>query len=66
MRFDFYGVGFAGRVVIEAAPAIVFGFGDQAAGDWIAVDVLSLFAQLFWDRYVEVVITGLPELLLLG
>jgi len=40
LRFDFYGMRFAGCVVGGAAPAVVFGFGDEAAGDGVAVDVL--------------------------
>ena len=66
MRFDFYGVGFAGGVVVEAAPTVVFRFSDEAAGDGVAVDVLALFDEFFWARYVEVVVAALPELLLLG
>jgi hypothetical protein len=30
--------------VVEAAPAVVFGFRDEAAGDWVAVDVADLVA----------------------
>jgi hypothetical protein len=31
LRFDFYGVGFAGGVVVEAAPTVVFRFSNEAA-----------------------------------
>ena len=48
LGFDFYWVRFAGGVVVEAAPAVVFGFRDQAAGDRVAVDVLELFGELLW------------------
>ena len=48
LGFDFDGAGFAGGVVVEAAPAVVFGFGDEAAGDGVAVDVLELFCELLW------------------
>ena len=48
LRLDFYGVGFAGGVVVEAAPTVVFRLSDQAAGDGVAVDVLALFDELFW------------------
>jgi hypothetical protein len=48
LGFDFYWVGFAGGVVVEAAPAVVFGFGGQAAGDRVAVDVLKFFGELLW------------------
>ena len=66
LRFDFYRVGFAGGVVVEAAPTVVFRFSDEAAGDGVAVDVLALFDELFWARYVEVVVAALPELFLVG
>lgn len=42
LGLDFYGAGFAGGVVVEAAPAVAFGVGDEASGDWIAVDGSSL------------------------
>src|SRR3979490_2775043 len=41
LGFDFYWVRFAGGVVVEAAPAVVFGFRDQAAGARVAGDVLE-------------------------
>ena len=50
--------------MVEAAPAVVFGFRDEAAGDWVAVDVADFFDALFWGVYVEVVVTALPELFL--
>jgi hypothetical protein len=59
--FDFDVGGFAGGVVVEAAPAIVFGFGDEASGDWVAVDVLDFLFELSGGEDVEVVIAGLPE-----
>jgi hypothetical protein len=61
LRLDFYGDGFAGGVVVEAAPAVVFGFGDEASGDWIAVDVLDLLFELAGGEDVEVVVARLPE-----
>ena len=48
--------------MVEAAPAVVFGFVDEAAGDGIAVDVLDLFDKLAGGEGVEVVVAGLPEL----
>jgi hypothetical protein len=47
--------------VVEAAPSIVFGFGDQASGDWVAVDVLDLLFEFAGGEDVEVVVAGLPE-----
>ena len=61
LRFDFYWAEFAGGVVVEAAPAIVFGFGDEASGDWISVNVLDLLFELTGREDVEVVVAGLPE-----
>jgi hypothetical protein len=58
---DFDGAGFAGGVVVEAAPAIVFGFGDESSCDWVAVDVLDFLFELACREDVEVVIAGLPE-----
>jgi hypothetical protein len=66
LGFDFDGAGFAGGVMAEAAPAIVFWIGDQAASDGVAVDVLELFGELLCARYVEVVVAALPELFLVG
>ena len=62
LRLYFYGAGFPGGVVVEAAPAIVFGMGDEAAFDRIAMDVLEFFYELLWTRYIEVVVAALPEL----
>ena len=59
--FDFYGGGFAGGVVVEAAPAVVFGFGDESSGDWVAVDVLDLLFEFSGGEEIEVVVAGLPE-----
>jgi hypothetical protein len=64
--FDFDGAGFAGGVVIEAAPAVVFGIGDEAAFYWVAVDVLELLDVLLHAGDVEVVVAALPELFLIG
>jgi hypothetical protein len=47
--------------VVEAAPGIVFGFGDEASGDWIAVDVLDFLFEFACGEDVEVVVAGLPE-----
>ena len=59
--FDFYWAGFADGVVVEAAPAVVFGAFDQAAGYWVAVDVADFFHEFVGGEDVEVVVTGLPE-----
>jgi hypothetical protein len=48
--------------VVEAAPGIVFGFGDEASGDWVAVDVLDFLFEFAGGEDVEVVIARLPEL----
>ena len=58
---DLDGAGFACGVVVEAAPAIVFWFGDESSGDWIAVDVLDFLFELACGEDVEVVVAGLPE-----
>lgn len=52
--------------MVEAAPAIVFGLEDEAAGDRIAVDVADLFDAFFFGVDVEVVVAALPELFLVG
>jgi hypothetical protein len=61
---DLDGAGFAGGVMVEAAPAVVLGFGREASGDWVAVDVLNFFGSFFRRVDVEVVVASLPELLL--
>jgi hypothetical protein len=48
--------------VVEAAPAVVFGFGDEASGDWVAVDVLDLLFEFSVGEDVEVVVAGLPKM----
>jgi hypothetical protein len=47
---DLDGSGFAGGVMVEAAPAVVLGFGHETSGDWIAVDVLNFFGS-FSDEW---------------
>jgi hypothetical protein len=64
--FDFDGIGFAGGVVVEAAPAVVFGLGDEIASYWVAVDVLNLLDVFLDAGHVEVVVAGLPELFVRG
>jgi hypothetical protein len=59
--FYFDGGGVAGGIVVEAAPTVVFGFGDEASGDRITVDVLDFFFELSGGEDVEVVVAGLPE-----
>jgi hypothetical protein len=66
MRFNFDWAGFASGVVVEAAPAVVFGFDDKATLDRVAVDVLHLFDVFLNAGNVEVVIAPLPKLLLVG
>ena len=61
LGFDFYLARFAGRIVVEAAPAVVFGSRDQASGDWIAVYVLDFLFEFAGGEDVEVVVAGLPE-----
>src|SRR3981081_378577 len=59
--FDFDGAGFAGGVVVEAAPAVVFGLGDEASGDGVAMDVLDFLFEFSRGEDVEVRGAGLPE-----
>ena len=59
---DLDGAGFACGVVVEAAPAVVFGFGDEAASDGIAVDVSDFFYEFGIGEDVEVVVARLPEM----
>ncbi len=59
--FDFDGSGFAGGVVVEAAPSIVFRTVDESAGYRIAVDVTDLLDEFARCESVEVVVAGLPE-----
>ena len=47
--------------MVEAAPAVVFGFGDEASGDWVAVDVSDFLFEFACGEDVEVVVAGLPE-----
>jgi len=49
-----------------AAPWPVFGGFDQAAFDGIAVYVHKFFDVLFVGKNVEVVVTGLPKLLVVS
>ncbi len=62
--FDLYRAGFAGGIVVEAAPAVVLGFGDEAPGYGIAVDVTNLFKIFVGGEDVEVIVAELPELFL--
>jgi hypothetical protein len=61
LRVDLNGGRLVGGVVVEAAPAVVFGFGDEASGDGVAVDVLDLFDEFPGGEGVEVVVAILPE-----
>ena len=61
LGFDLYGTYFVDGVMVEAAPAVVFGFGDEASGDWVAVDVLDFLFEFACGEDVEVVIASLPE-----
>ena len=47
--------------MVEAAPAVVFWFGDESSGDWVAVDVLNFLFEFACGEDVEVVVAGLPE-----
>lgn len=47
----------------EAAPCPVFGALNEAALDWIAVNVAELFDELGMGQDVEVIVAALPELL---
>ena len=59
--FDFDGTGFAGSVVVEAAPAVALGVGDEATFDRVAVDILDFLFEFVGGEEVEVVVAGLPE-----
>jgi hypothetical protein len=61
--FDFYGAGFAGGVVVEAAPAVVFGFGDESSCDGVAVDVSDFLFEFSGGEDIEVVVARLPEVI---
>ncbi len=52
----------AGGVVVSAAPGVVFGFGDEASFDWIAVEVAEFLEAFGFGVDVEVVVADLPEL----
>jgi hypothetical protein len=52
--------------VIEAAPAVVFGFGDEASGHGVAVDVLDFLFEFACGEDVEVVVPRLPEVIALA
>jgi hypothetical protein len=52
--------------VIEAAPAIVLRLQDKTSSDGISMNVSDLFNSLLGGVDVEVVVTALPELLLVG
>jgi hypothetical protein len=41
-------MGFAGGVVVEAAPGVVIGTGNEAAVDRVGVVVLEPFGELLW------------------
>ena len=56
MRLDLDCTEFAGGVVVETAPAIVFGACDEFASDWVAVNVADLLYELSRGEGVEVVI----------
>ena len=64
--FDFYSAEFGGLVVVVAAPWPVFGAFDEATFYWITVDVLQFFDVLFLGEDVEVVVAGLPEVLVVS
>ena len=50
-----------GGVGVEAGPGVVAGFGDEAAGDGVAVEVAELFDVLGGRDDVEVVVAREPE-----
>ena len=52
----------AGGVVGEAAPGVVFGAGDEASLDRVAVDVADDLGAGFFAGDVAVEVAGLPEL----
>jgi len=62
VRFDFDAARLAGRPVARAAPGPVLGLFDETASNWIAVDVIDLLDEFILREYVEVVVSGLPEL----
>jgi hypothetical protein len=63
LRRNLDGARFAGGVVVEAAPAVVFWTADETASDWIPVNVLGVLGKFSGGESVEVVVARLPELL---
>ena len=62
LRVDLDCLGLASCIVVEAAPAVVFGTGNESSRNRIAMDVLDLLDELPSSEGIEVVIAGLPEL----
>ena len=62
-RLDLDGSNFVCCIVTIAAPGPVFGLFYKTAMDGIAVDVLQFLDALCTSEDVEVVVTGLPEML---
>ncbi len=50
----------------EAAPGPVFGLEHETARDRVAMHISQLLDELVLCQDVEVVVTGLPEVLLVG
>ena len=61
-RFNLYRAPGPGGVVGEAAPGVVFGAGDEASFDRVAVDITSDLRAGYFAGDVAVEVAGLPEL----
>ncbi len=66
LAFDFNQAGFTGGVMVEAAPTIVFRSEDESALDRFKENRTDFFNALLFRVNVEVVITALPDLFLVG
>ena len=64
--FDLYEASGADGVVGEAAPGVVFGAGDEASLDRVAMDVADDLGAGFFAGDVAVEVAGLPELVALA
>lgn len=52
-----------GGVGLKAAPSPVAGFGDQTPCDGVSVNITELFDALSFREDVEIVVSGLPDVL---
>ena len=62
LRFNLDHSNLTVRIVAEARPWPVFGPGDQAARNRIAVHVAQLLDALLFAPDIEIIVAALPEL----